>query len=552
MVAVTCAGTLAVVYPLAEAVIVTAPISKPVTCGWTAGAVSPAPIVIVVGDIVNFERLLLPSVMVTLDAAGAPKFTGKATVLPKPTLALDGSVIVPGGVMVTLAVALAIFGVVVLAVIVVEPCPTGAVATPGFEEFSVNVTPEGACAERTRERFCTPAPAVTLTVGGKKLADAVTWTDVLAVPYPLAEAVTVAVPKSMPFTAGVALGEVCPPLMKTLPATVTFDVSLLESKTVTPFAGAGAPRVMVNGACWPGGTVIAAGTEIEPCAVTLQMVSARLGKLLAWITVLPDPTMVSGTGTVMDPCANVTLEGTVPTLTLLEDRFTARPPEGAGPERVSVRFCVPPPVKVTLGGVKAMVAVTCTVALPEEYPVAVALMLADPILTPVIVGCWVGADAPCAMETLDAEIVTFEGSVLASATVTAESAGADKVTGNGMVWPNPTLGLDGRLIGPKISIVTLAVTSAMFGRLLAWIKAEPAATPVTGTLVLVAPGPKATVSGTVATPVLLELKLIVKPLAGAAAERVSVRFCVIVPVMVRLGSVKAMVALTCTAVLPDV
>ena len=80
---------------------------------------------IVVGDIVNFERLLLPSVMVTLDAAGAPKFTGKATVLPKPTLALDGSVIVPGGVMVTLAVALAIFGVVVLAVIVVEPCPTG-------------------------------------------------------------------------------------------------------------------------------------------------------------------------------------------------------------------------------------------------------------------------------------------------------------------------------------------------------------------------------------------------------------------------------------------
>ena len=385
MVAVTCAGTLAVVYPLAEAVIVTAPISKPVTCGWTAGTVCPAPIVIVVGDIVNFERLLLPSVMVTLDAAGAPKFTGKATVFSKPTLGLDGSVIVPGGVMVTLAVVLAIFGVVVLAVIVVEPCPTGvtgtftlfwlagivtetgAVATPVLEEFSVNVTAEGACAERNRERFCTPAPVVTLTVDGKKVADADTWTDVLTVLYPLAEAVTVAVPKSMPFTAGVALGEVCPAAMKTLPdTTVTFDVSLLESKTVTPLAGAGAPRVMVNGACWPGATVIVAGNEIELCTVTLEVVSARLGKLLAWITVLPDPTMVSGTGTVVDPCANVTLEGTVPTLTLLEDRFTARPPKGAAPERVSVRFCVPPPVKVTLGGVKAMVAVTCTVALPEE------------------------------------------------------------------------------------------------------------------------------------------------------------------------------------------
>ena len=179
-------------------------------------------------------------------------------------------------------------------------------------------------------------------------------------------------------------------------------------------------------------------------------------------------------------------------------------------------------------------------------------MVADPILTPVIVGCRVGAVAPCAMETLDAEIVTFDVSVLASAMVTADGAAEDKVTGNGMVWLNPTLGLDGRLIDPKISTVTLAVTSAMFGRLLAWITAEPAATPVTGTLVLVAPGPKATVSGTVATPVLLELKLIVKPPAGAAAERVSVRFCVIAPVMVRLGCVKAMVALTCTAVLPDV
>jgi hypothetical protein len=51
---------------------------------------------------------------------------------------------------------------------------------------------------------------------------------------------------------------------------------------------------------------------------------------------------------------------------------------------------------------------------------------------------------------------------------------------------------------------------------------------------------------------LLELKLIVKPPAGAAAERLSVRFCVTAPVMVRLGCGKAIVAPTCTAVLPDV
>jgi hypothetical protein len=113
--------------------------------------------------------------------------------------------------------------------------------------------------------------------------------------------------------------------------------------------------------------------------------------------------------------------------------------------------------------------------------------LAVPRLTPVIVGCTAGAVAPAAMLTLGTEIVTFEVSLLARATVTAEDAGADKVTGNGTVWLNPMLGLDGTLIGPKISTVTLAVTSAMFGRLLAWIRAEPAATPVTGTVVVVAP-----------------------------------------------------------------
>ena len=358
----------------------------PVTVGCVPGDTCPAAMKTLGTEIVTLEVSLLLSATVTPPVGAAvPKVMGNGVGWFGASVREAGSPIVPGAVTATLAVVFAIFGVAVLAVIVVEPSPTGvtgtftlfwfagivtetgAVATPVLEEVSVNVTAEGASAERTSERFCTPAPAITRTVDGKKLADAVTWTDVLTVAYPLAEAVTVAVPKSMPFTAGVAFGEVCPPLMKTLPDnTVTFDVSLLERETVTPLAGAGAPRVMVNGACWPGATVTVAGNDIEFCTVTLQEVSARLGRLLAWITVLPDLTMVSGTTAVVDPCANVTVPGTVPTLTLLDDRLTARPPKGAAPERVNVRFCVPPPVKVTLGGVKAMVAVTCTVALPEE------------------------------------------------------------------------------------------------------------------------------------------------------------------------------------------
>lgn len=90
------------------------------------------------------------------------------------------------------------------------------------------------------------------------------------------------------------------------------------------------------------------------------------------------------------------------------------------------------------------------------------------------------------METLEADIVSFDVSELTSATVTALAAGALKVTGNGIVWLRPTLGLEGRLMDPNTCTVTFALAAAMFGRLLARITAVPAATPVTGTFVVVA------------------------------------------------------------------
>ena len=61
----------------------------------------------------------------------------------------------------------------------------------------------------------------------------------------------------------------------------------------------------------------------------------------------------------------------------------------------------------------------------------------------------------------------------------------------------------------------------MFGAALAWIEVEPVETPVTATVALVAPDAKVTLDGTVATPVLSELKFMVTPLAGAGAERIS-------------------------------
>ena len=72
----------------------------------------------------------------------------------------------------------------------------------------------------------------------------------------------------------------------------------------------------------------------------------------------------------------------------------------------------------------------------------------------------------------------------------------------------------------------------------------PGATPVTATLTLVALAAKFTVAGTVATPVLLELRFMVRPPVGAGADKFKVRFCVAVPVMVRLVGEKLAVAAT--------
>jgi hypothetical protein len=73
----------------------------------------------------------------------------------------------------------------------------------------------------------------------------------------------------------------------------------------------------------------------------------------------------------------------------------------------------------------------------------------------------------------------------------------------------------------------------------------PGPTAVTGTMVVFAPATKLTVAGTVATAVLLELRLIVTPPKGASAESVSVRFCVPLP-KVTLDGLKTTVAVTCT------
>jgi hypothetical protein len=130
--------------------------------------------------------------------------------------------------------------------------------------------------------------------------------------------------------------------------------------------------------------------------VTLNVVFGIFGAVVLAVTVAdPVPTPVTGTLAVVAPAANVTDDGTVATLALLDARLMVSPPVGAGPESVSVAFCVVAAVTESVAGVKDMVALTVTVCgLADVYPDAEALICADPTLSPVTVGCVVGCVAP--------------------------------------------------------------------------------------------------------------------------------------------------------------
>jgi hypothetical protein len=151
------------------------------------------------------------------------------------------------------------------------------------------------------------------------------------------------------------------------------------------------------------------------------------------------------------------------------------------------------------------------------------------------------------MLTLAGEMETREASLLVSETTTPPAgAGADSVTAKGADCPSPTAVPDGSMIAPNVTTVMVAVVSTMLGRALAWMVAVPTTPAVTGTLTLVAFGGILTVAGTVATAVLLELRLSVNPPAGAGPERFKVRFWIEAAPMVRLLGEKATLPTTCT------
>lgn len=264
----------------------------------------------------------------------------------------------------------------------------------------------------------------------------------------------------------------------------------------------------------------------------------------------PVATAVTGTETLVAPVAKLTVCATVATPALLLLRVTVST-AGAGKDRFNCRFCVPVPLIVRLGGEKLIVAVgpeaalvTCTWPLAVGKPKADAVMLADPAPTPDTVIATRALVAPSGMVKVLGNTVAIEELLLASVMDKPPAgAAAPNVTGKLTVLPTGTVTLAGSTIPPAAAWVTFteAVALPKAGAVAVTIT-DPAATLVTGTDTLVAPVAKVTVPGTVATVGSLVPRLTVSA-AAAGVERFSVRFCVRIPLIVRLPGEKLIVVL---------
>jgi hypothetical protein len=516
-------------------------------------------------DTCTLEVSLVVTVMVVWTGAGAGSETPNVTDCPSETAVVVGTRSAPALCTVTLAVASGMLGKALAWTIafpnaapvtgtltVVAPwmnvALAGTVAIAVLLDERLTVTPPaGAAAERVRIRFWVTNPEM-VREDGVKFTVALTCTVALAVVIPVPDAVMLDDPMFTPVIVGWVDGVVWPERMVTdAGETVTFVGSWLRSPMVR-LAGAVLARVMGNATDAPRPTVGLDGkfTVTGAETVTLAVASGIFGRLLAWITVEPAATGVTRTVAVVCPELNVAVPGTVATPGVLDVTFTVMPLAGAGADKVKVRFCGAVPTMVRADGLNVTVEFTCTPAMACVYPVAVAVMFALPMLTPVIVGWVVGADWPAAMLTVGGEIVTLLASLLCRVTVRAVGAGVPRVTENIAVPPKFTAALDGSVMVPGDVTVTVAVASAIFGKLPAWITVVPGVTGVTVTVVVVCPEPNVAVAGTVATPGALDERLTEMPVAGAGADRVKVRFCAVVPTMVRVGGVNATVAFTCT------
>src|ERR1035437_668335 len=230
---------------------------------------------------------------------------------------------------------------------------------------------------------------------------------------------------------------------------------------------------------------------------------------------------------VTPPCIVAVGEPTVATLVLVELTLNTRPPVGAGPERVNVRFWLTVLESERLDGERLIVAVTWTALVVEVYPDALAVMFAVPGLFPVTCGCAAGCVWPASMVTVPGAMPTFDES-LVSVTVTPPwGAAVGSVTANAFDSPSASVTFDGRPMDPALATVTLPVAFTMFAVVAAAVTvAVPGATPVTCTVAVLVFCAVCTVAGTVIARVSLK-SFVSKPVSD---RLVGTKLNVVLPV----------------------
>src|ERR1017187_377825 len=117
---------------------------------------------------------------------------------------------------------------------------------------------------------------------------------------------------------------------------------------------------------------------------------------------MPAPVTCGAVAGLVAPAAIVTVAGTVTFVVSLLDRLTVTPPAGAAADRVTVKFVDRP--KPTDTGVTVILIGTFTVAVADVMPVALAVIVAEPLATPVTVT--VALVAPAAKFTVAGTVAT--------------------------------------------------------------------------------------------------------------------------------------------------
>jgi len=198
---------------------------------------------------------------------------------------------------------------------------------------------------------------------------------------------------------------------------------------------------------------------IDPTFTTLTVALAAgtfgpvlVAAMVVWPVAL---VVVTGTVAVVALPAKDTLAGTVATVVLLEFRLTTRPVDGAAVERVRFRFDVVfVPIAYDVDE-KVIVAPTCTCRRATGNPVAEAVNVVDPKLTPFTVGCEAGAVLPWAMNTVGDETVAADVLLLASEMVTPpDGAGPARLTCSVADWLGPMMAGPCKLSWPRLPTVT--------------------------------------------------------------------------------------------------